>query len=203
MELNHWLSMASIFLLGAVTPGPSLAVVMKHTVSASPRHGIAAAVSHAAGVAGWALVTIWGLAVVLVSSPDIFKWLTWAGAGYLIWLGIGALRSSGNAQQQHSTQQEVPLWQSARDGLMISMLNPKLALFFLALFPQFFSLSQGSASPNIMVATAAGIDGLWYILVALLLSRGPALAFLQRHSHWFDRISGVIFIGLAFKVISM
>ena len=95
MTITTWLSLVAICCLGAMSPGPSLAVVLRHTISNGRTHGIVTAVSHAAGVALWALLTIWGLALLVVEWPLVYRLLTYAGAGYLMWMGIKALRAIG------------------------------------------------------------------------------------------------------------
>jgi len=204
MTLSIWLSILAICVLGAMTPGPSLAVVIRYTVNGSRQHGLAAAVLHALGVGGWALMTVWGLALLLTQSPLLFQWLTWAGAAYLAWLGFKALRASaGGASLTVEAQARVPVWRAGLDGLMISLLNPKLALFFIALFSQFVGYAGSLGDQLVMVVTAAGVDGLWYVIVALLLSRSAVLERLQRQAHWLDRASGVILIAMALRVVTL
>ncbi len=204
MTLSIWFSILAICVLGAMTPGPSLAVVIRYTVNGSRQHGLAAALLHALGVGGWALMTIWGLALLLTRSPLLFQWLTWGGAAYLAWLGVKALRAgAGGGALAVETQAVVPVWRAGLDGLMISLLNPKLALFFIALFSQFVGYASTLADQLLMVATAAGVDGLWYVIVALVLSRSAILERLQRKAHWLDRASGVILIAMALRVITL
>ncbi len=206
MTLTIWLSIVAICVLGALTPGPSLAVVLRHTVTGSREHGIAAALFHAAGVALWALLTIWGLGVVVSESPLLFKVITYGGAGYLAWLGFKALTSKGAGPLQvkeDGAQQGDSLLKAGIDGLMISLLNPKLALFFIALFSQFVSTDMVLTDQLIMMATAGGIDGLWYVLVALVFSHSRVLNTLQRHSRWIDRVTGGIFMALAARVATI
>lgn len=206
MTLTIWLSIVAICVLGALTPGPSLAVVLRHTVTGSREHGIAAALFHAAGVALWALLTIWGLGVVVSESPLLFKVITYGGAGYLAWLGFKALTSKGAGPLQmkgDGQQQGDSLLKAGIDGLMISLLNPKLALFFIALFSQFVSTDMVLTDQLIMMATAGGIDGLWYVLVALVFSHSRVLNTLQRHSRWIDRVTGGIFMALAARVATI
>ncbi len=95
MTLTTWFSLVAICCLGAMSPGPSLAVVLRHTISNGRAHGMATAVSHAAGVALWALLTVWGLAILVVEWSLIYKLLTYAVAMYLMWMCNKALRSKG------------------------------------------------------------------------------------------------------------
>tara|TARA_B100000795_G_C22773086_1_gene428758 strand:- start:977 stop:1534 length:558 start_codon:yes stop_codon:yes gene_type:complete len=185
-----------------MSPGPSLAVVLRHTISNGRAHGMATAVSHAAGVALWALLTVWGLAVLVVEWPLMYKLLTYAGAMYLMWMGIKALRSKGTGPLQVEPI-IAPMSEAARDGLMVSLLNPKLAFFFIALFSQFVSAELVMADKLIMTGTAAVIDAVWYIIVALALSQSKVLEKLQSQSATIDKISGVILLGLGLRVLTL
>jgi threonine/homoserine/homoserine lactone efflux protein len=202
MTLTTWFSLVAICCLGAMSPGPSLAVVLRHTVSNGRAHGIATAISHAVGVALWALLTVWGLAVLVVEWPLMYKFLTYAGAAYLMWMGIKALRSNG-AGPMNVEQVSVPITEAARDGLMVSLLNPKLAFFFIALFSQFVSADLVLADKLIMTGTASVIDAVWYIIIAVALSHSKVLEKLQKRSATIDKISGVILLGLALRVFTL
>lgn len=204
MTLTAWLSLVAICALGAMSPGPSLAVVLKQTVRHSRLHALAASWFHAAGVGLWAFATISGLGVLIATSEIAFDVITWAGAAYLVWLGIGALRagkSNSTLEVQQAPTQTV--WQAGMEGAMISLLNPKLAVFFIALFSQFVTPDAAASDRVIMTATAALIDGIWYSLVALVLSHGPVLKALQRRSQLVNRITGVVLIGLALRVVTL
>ena len=202
MTLTTWVSLLAICCLGAMSPGPSLAVVLKHTISNGRAHGVVTAVSHSAGVALWALLTVWGLAVLVVEWPLMYKLLTYAGAAYLMWMGIKALRSTG-ADPMAVKPVIAPMGEAARDGLMVSLLNPKLAFFFIALFSQFVSAELVLADKLIMTGTAAVVDALWYIIVAVALSHSKVLDKLQSKSAAIDKISGVILLGLALRVVTL
>ena len=202
MTLATWFSLLAICCLGAMSPGPSLAVVLRHTISNGRAHGMITAISHAAGVAIWALLTVWGLAVLVVEWPLVYQLLTYAGALYLMWMGIKALRSKG-AGPMHVEPVKAPITEAARDGLMVSLLNPKLAFFFIALFSQFVSAELVLADKLIMMGTASVIDAVWYIIVALVLSHSQVLKKLQSKSATIDKISGVILLGLAMRVLTL
>ena len=202
MTLATWFSLLAICCLGAMSPGPSLAVVLRHTISNGRAHGMITAISHAAGVAIWALLTVWGLAVLVVEWPLVYQLLTYAGALYLMWMGIKALRSKG-AGPMHVEPVKAPISEAARDGLMVSLLNPKLAFFFIALFSQFVSAELVLADKLIMMGTASVIDAGWYIIVALVLSHSQVLKKLQSKSATIDKISGVILLGLAMRVLTL
>ncbi len=202
MTLTLWLSLITLCLLGAMSPGPSLAVVVRHTLAQGRRQGILCALSHALGVTLWALMTLWGLALFIRQWPALYQAITYAGALYLAWLGIKALRSKG-ASTQLLSPEATPIGQAARDGFFIALLNPKLALFFLALFSQFVASGLSLTEQWLMSLVAGVIDGAWYASVALLLSHPRVLTRVQRQSLWIDRVSGVVLLGLAIRVVTL
>ncbi len=203
MTLTAWLSLLAICCLGAMSPGPSLAVVLKQTVGNSRRHGLAASWFHAAGVGLWAFATISGLAILVEQSEIAFKIITWLGAGYLAWIGVKAIRAGRSGNLEVDSTEKGTILSAGFEGAMISVLNPKLAIFFIALFSQFISPDAGIVDQLIMTATAALVDGIWYSIVALLLSHGPVLKALQRRSQLVNRLTGGILIALAARVVTL
>ncbi len=200
MSLMLWLSLLLICVLGAMSPGPSLAVVLRQTVSNSRGHGIAAGCAHALGVGLWAAMTVWGLALLVSRHELAYQLITWAGATYLVLLGIGALRHAATPDIQAQKAGHESLLSAARSGLLISLLNPKLAVFFTALFSQFVSADQIWQDQVLMVLTATIVDGAWYSLVAVLFSQPRLLAWLRRHLKRVEQLTGVVLIGLAVRV---
>ncbi|UJF18798.1 LysE family translocator [Vibrio sp. SS-MA-C1-2] len=201
MTFTVWLSLLAIAMLGAMSPGPSLAVVVKHTLASGRSHGIATAWSHALGVGLYALLTLLGLAVVLHQFPLVFNTVAYAGAAYLAWLGYQALSSKGGIADKLAAGEPASYKEAMRDGAMISLLNPKLALFFIALFSQYVAIGSELSSRVIIVATPLIVDGLWYTFVAFVLSHSLILDKLKQKAVWIDRISGAILILLAIRVV--
>jgi len=205
MELHLWLSLVLICIMGALSPGPSLAVVVKNTLFGGSKQGYATAISHGAGVALYAILTALGIGVIILESPILFSIIQYAGAAFLLYLGIKALFSKKqnidlqeNTAVDSSNVQQINGW---RDGFLIAFLNPKLAIFFLALFSQFVDASATLEKKIIMVSTVGIIDTVWYILVAFMFSRGPVLEKLKRNSHIIDRVTGSFLILLAARVV--
>lgn len=201
MTFTVWLSLFTICILGAMSPGPSLAMVAKHSLAGGRKNGLATAWAHAFGIGVYALLTIVGLAVVLHQSPLVFKAISYAGAIYLAYLGFNALRSKGGVAAKLESGQSVSAWQSAKEGLMISLLSPKIALFFIALFSQFVAVGNEPGSKAIVVATPLIVDGLWYTFITFLLSSPRVLDKLRARAVLIDRLSGLVLIALAVRVV--
>ncbi len=202
MELHLWLSFVAICVMGALSPGPSLAIVIKNTLAGGTPQGYATAISHGLGVALYAAITATGIAVVIVQSPLIFNIIQYTGAVFLLYLGIKSLLSKKvNQAFSDEVKQEKVQVNGWRDGFLIAFLNPKLAIFFLALFSQFLTGDASDEQKIIMTATVGSIDALWYCLVTFTLSRGNIINKLRANSHIVDKVTGSFLILLAARVV--
>ncbi|QIR13736.1 LysE family translocator [Shewanella aestuarii] len=201
MSFSSWLGLLAICCLGAMSPGPSLTMVVRHTLGGSRLHGIVCAWAHSIGIGVYALVTLLGLAAVLKASPLLFNGIALVGALYLAWMGIQALGSKGGMQQKLQAGNKTSMWIAARDGIAISLFNPKILLFFLALFSQFVLAAETIEGKALIVMTPLVMDGLWYSLIAIILSHSAILPKLREKALWIDRLSGLVLIALAIRVI--
>lgn len=194
MTPTAWLSVATICALGAVSPGPSLAVVVRHSMR-SRMQGVACALAHSLGIGLYALATVLGLAAVLVAHPLLYRTVAIGGAIYLLWLGLRALGGEGEGPDAPAgLRRDLP--GAARDGFAIAVLNPKVAIFFMALFSQFVEPRSGVRDTVILSMTALGIDAIWYLLVAMAFS-GSAVGWLRRRQLAIDRITAALLIAVA------
>lgn len=203
MTILVFLTLFSVSLLGAMAPGPSLAVVTKHALSGGRKNGIATAWAHASGVLVYAVLTSLGLATLLEHYPLLFKTLTVLGAAYLAYLGVRSLLSKGGLQAQIQSGKKASAWKAAGDGITISLLNPKIALFFIALFSQFIAVADNMAETTLIVVTPAIIDALWYTLVAFVLSSSAVVDRVQRKAAIIDKLTGGVLILLAVKAVTL
>jgi len=201
MNFLEWSSLAAGALLGAMSPGPSLVIVVNHTIRGGASHGVAAAVAHGLGVTLYAVAVVSGLAVVLAASSQLYTTLQWGGAAFLLYLGIKSLTAGRSSPQSGQAQVPASLSQAAFQGLMVAFFNPKLAIFFLALFSQLLDQGASLQQKALMVVTFGAIDGLWYTCASVLLSRPGVLDRVQRGEYWINRVFGVILIALAIPVV--
>jgi threonine/homoserine/homoserine lactone efflux protein len=196
MSWAAWLTVVVVCALGAATPGPSLAVVVAHALGGSRRRGVACAWAHALGVGTYALATLAGLAALLRAHPRLFTAITALGALYLAWLGVGLLRTSAARASMAPTGETAAIG-PVRDGLTMALLNPKTALFFAAVFSQFVGPEPGWLEGAMLCLTAMAVDGLYYSLVAGVLTSGPGLGWLRRQGQRLDRLMGLVLLGVA------
>lgn len=201
MELTAWFSLATICLMGAMSPGPSLAVVLKHTVGGGRGNGLATALAHGIGVALYAVMTVVGLAVVIEQSPTLFNAIRYTGVAFLLYLAFKALTSKSDIAKLGEEGVSVKIWQSWWEGFMIAFINPKLAIFFLALFSQFIHADATFELNVILVSTVGVIDGLWYCLIALVLSRPSVLNVLRNNVGIVEKLTGVALLTVAARAV--
>ena len=197
--LTTWISVAAVCTLGALSPGPSLAVVLRHTLNGGRANGCAAAVAHSIGIGLYALLAMSGLAVLITASPEVFRAFQWAGAAYLAWLGIKGLMARPAEPGELVSQARTS--GAARDGFLVAFLNPKIAVFLIALFAQVVGTETSWPERALYAATAWLIDMLWYLLVAWVFSDPRWLHRLQRKAVWFERAFGVVLLALAGRLL--
>lgn len=201
MSFHDWLLLASVCALGAMTPGISLAVITRHTLHGGHKAGALAGITHALGIGLWAAATVTGMAVLFHRYPIMEQVLSLGGAAFLIWMAWKSWQAGKQplpAEAPGDTSRV--LHGAARDGFMVAFLNPKVALFFLALFSQFLDAGMGQTARVQMVLTSMFIDGGWYVLVAVMLGRSRFLPWLRAHHHWVERGTAVLLVVIACSV---
>ncbi|MCG8618092.1 MAG: LysE family translocator [Desulfobacterales bacterium] len=202
-SLAHWTTFLSAAILLNLSPGPDMMFILGQTA----KRGVASGFSAMFGIWTGALVHVLfaalGLSAVLATSATAFSFVKWAGAAYLIWLGIQALRSEGSIGQASEFSKSKGPAGVFRQGVMVSVLNPKVAVFFLAFLPQFVEPGAGPAAAQLF------FHGIIIILVAalveppLILMGGKIRDGLSRNNAlacWIDRGIGTLFIGLGIKL---
>jgi len=201
MTWSAWLPLALVCALGAMSPGPSLAVVARHALRGGVGDGIVCAMAHGVGILLWALLMANGLGVLMTEQPTWFYAVQLAGAGFLLYLGIRVLLSQSSVVIPGEALPVSSKTGAGIEGFVIALSNPKIALFFAALFSQFIEPDATAFEKTLIASTAAGIDTLWYALVSMLLAQTAVLARLQRHATLLNRLFGGILIVLAASVV--
>ena len=203
MDGTTWFLLGLTLFAGAASPGPSLALVVRSAVEGGRSAGLLVVLAHGMGVWFYALAVVFGVAAVLLHLPSLMLVVQLIGVLFLMYLGSRMIRGGLTADEDSTealSAQTAARWHGryVTDGFLIVFLNPKILVFFLAVFSQFLTSAQ-SLQTQVAAATLAGfIDGLWYGLIATLVSLGPFGALLQRHSAKID-----LFFGAALWVISL
>lgn len=191
------LSILAVFLVATIalnlSPGPDMLYVISRSLGQGRRAGIVSALGIGAGTLVHTFVTAIGLSAVLLSVPIAFEFIKYAGAAYLAFLGVRMLLSSRSGASNLSSEAITPsgLGPVFRQGVFTNVLNPKVALFFLAFLPQFVDPSKGTVALQIillgLVFDASGTS--WNILIATLAG------------HASDRLKGRSGVSFAQKVL--
>lgn len=184
-------------LLLAVTPGPGVLYIVTRSLAQGRRAGLASVAGIALGNLGNAIGAAFGLAALFAVSSVAFTLVKYAGAAYLVYLGIKALRTRP-APRPSVAPQAGALQRVFRDGLVVALLNPKTTLFYAAFLPQFMSIDatpivQGVTLGVLFVTIAAVTDSIYAVAAGSIgprLTRAAPLRSLGRY------VSGTTFIGL-------
>ena len=197
MSATDWLSLVLICILGATSPGPSLAVVLAISRLHGPRGGYAAAVGHGLGVFFYALIAAASLSYILKQHASLFKAMQIAGALMLVWMGVRLLmtkhRGVGDRPPAAPT---VALSKSFFHGFSIAVFNPKIAAFFVFLFSQYLAEGQSTKLYLSMAVLAGGIDMIVYVIIVLLATTELAAGIFAKFARLNDLILGSILLGL-------
>ncbi|MCM5681657.1 LysE family translocator [Schlegelella sp. S2-27] len=185
-------------LLLAVTPGPAVVYLLTRTLAQGRRAGLASVVGVALGNLGNAVGAAIGLAALFAVSSLAFTVVKYAGAAYLVYLGVQALRSAQAVPQQQAQTPPATMKTVFRDGFLVALLNPKTALFFAAFLPQFTSaahspLLQSATLGAVFVAVAATTDVFYVLMASLVAGRVRRMG---RARLWGRYATAGAFIGL-------
>ena len=201
MTLTEWAPLALVCLLGAMSPGPSLALVVRHAASKGAVAGVFCAVTHGAGIFLWASATATGLGAVILSQPTWFEAIRAVGALFLLYLGLSALLSRSNEAGATENPAQPACARVGWEGFLIALSNPKIAVFFVALFSQFIEPEASIFEQFFIAATAAVIDAAWYGLVAISISRAALMGQIRRRVTLLNRCFGAILICLSLTML--
>jgi threonine/homoserine/homoserine lactone efflux protein len=199
---NFWLFALTGLLLN-LTPGNDMLYVIARSSGGRTKAGMISALGIGAGCLVHILAAVAGLSALIAQSALAFNIIKYAGAAYLIYLGLRSLLKKNKVFVAPGKVQSLPYKRIFWQGVFTNVLNPKVALFFLAFLPQFIDLHRGNTGLQILFL------GTWFdvvgtivnILVALLFGR--LSGWLSRSSkfvQWQERITGMILIGIGIKV---
>ncbi len=199
MSLLEWLALAGLCFLGAASPGPSLAVVVEQTMKGGRSQGSITAIAHGVGVGVYALLAALGLAVIVQQTPWLFDGLRWLGAGFLLFLAYKSFTepASFSAEESHSI--------SGREGVVIgfltAFLNPKLAIFFLAVYTQFITPETAVGEKLGMAGVSALVDALWYLVIVLMVSHPAVMQRLKNNADKLQKGFALLLVLVAIRVV--
>jgi RhtB (resistance to homoserine/threonine) family protein len=185
-----------------LTPGLDTALVLRAAAVEGPKRAVLAAIGISAGCLAWGGAAALGLAALLQASAVAFTALKWAGAAYLVWLGLNMLlrpRDKFEVTTSGPGAESKMAW--FRRGLLTNLLNPKVGVFYVSFLPQFLPKGVAPAPFIFLLASLHVVMGLvWF--ACLIAATQPIATALKRPAvvRWLDRATGVVFLGFGVKL---
>jgi threonine/homoserine/homoserine lactone efflux protein len=191
----HLLPFLAVSAIVVVTPGVDMALVTKNALLHGRRAARATALGVNLGIFLWTLAAALGLAAVISASAEAFTAIKLAGAAYLVYLGLRTLLGS------HQPVAVVARGSAFRQGLASNLLNPKIAVFFTSLLPQFVNAEHAQPQDMLLLGLLFNCLGvLWLLTYASLAARGRDVLRRPRVKRTLDRVSGVALVGLGVRL---
>jgi threonine/homoserine/homoserine lactone efflux protein len=185
-----------------LAPGPSFAVIVNRSIRHGRRAGLLVVAGNTTALTFWASASALGLTALIRTSEIAFTVLKIAGAAYLCFLGVQTLLRS----RRHAAPPPVdePTGRAAyRAGLLTNLTNPKAAVLYLALFPQFLPAHSGLGDVFALAAVQMAISASWYVTVVLAVAAVRRLLAKSVIRTWLDRATSMVLIGLGLRLVAL
>lgn len=200
--LSEFLTISLVHFLAVASPGPDFAMMLRQSVSYGRKSGLWASLGIGLGVLVHVAYCVIGLGFLISKSILAFNLIKYLGAGYLVYIGIKALKSSAKPQSLDNmvVDRAPSAYQSFTSGLVTNALNPKATLFFLAVF----SVTVSSNTPG-LIKIGYGIwmafaTAIWFGTLSIFFSKHSVRDMFNRFGHWFERSMGALLIGLGINL---
>ena len=202
-SLLHWSTFLTAAVLLNLSPGPDIAFILGQTVRGGRKSGFAAMFGIWTGAFGHVLMAAAGLSLILATSAYAFSVVKWVGAAYLIWLGIAALRSSSGSFISNNIVGSSNFFPIYKQGALVGLLNPKVAIFFLAFLPQFVVEGAGPVWAQMFLHGCLIIVVAGFIEPPLIIAGEKLTSKLRNNvsiGRWMNKSLGAIFIALGIQL---
>ena len=203
IAMEALLAAGTVFFLGAISPGPSLIVVLRNTMLGGRKQGVACAFGHGLGFGIYAILAVFGLVILLDENPQIFQILQFIGIlllvyyGWKMWHAIIKEKIDEVSILKSTNQQR----QGFVEGFSIAFFNPKIALFLVAVLAQVLKPGMTIETKIAVGLVGMFIDTTWYLIVALALTGTPALETLRNNTLIVNRVTAVVLWSFATAVL--
>jgi threonine/homoserine/homoserine lactone efflux protein len=202
--MNLFLAFLGVSFIVIVTPGPDTALTIRNTLLGGRAGGVATALGVAAGQAIWALAASIGIVALLVASAPIFLAVKYAGAAYLILLGAQALwqafRPDAHEAERPSPPRRLTPLAALRQGLVSDLGNPKMAVFFASLLPQFAPADAGVTGFMLLGLIFAAMTFAWLVLYASLVARAGDWLRRPNIRRAIEGVTGTLLVALGLRI---
>ena len=183
-----------VCLLGAMSPGPSMAVVIHNAIFKGRYNGILTSIGHGLGIAIYATFAVLGLGLIIETNIIIFNCLKILSIIFLIFIGMKSIFNKEKLNLEKKDVKEKTI--SFLQGFSISILNPKILVWFIAIYSQFMSMNNELIFNIYLVLIAGIVDAFWYIFLTLAITTASALTFFQTKILLIKKMQGFLFIAI-------
>lgn len=195
MTFILFIQIAFVCLLGAMSPGPSMMVVINNAIFKNRFNGILTALGHGFGIGIYALFAVIGIGIIIETNIIIFNTLKILSVIFLFYLGLQNIFKRSQIKFQKN---DIKLgMQSFFQGFSISIFNPKILIWFIAIYSQFMSLDNDKYFNLSLVLIASIVDALWYMLLVHIVTTNNILELIKNKSYLIQKIVGCLFILIA------
>ena len=199
MSLITFVQVFIVCLLGAMSPGPSMAVVVNNAIFRGRYNGILTSLGHGIGIAVYATFAVLGLGLIIKTNIFVFNGLKILSIIFLIFIGVKSILNKEKLNLEKNDAKENTI--SFLQGFSISILNPKIFVWFVAIYSQFMSANNELIFNIYLVSIAGIIDACWYIILTLAVTTASALSFFQTKLIFLQKVQGLFFLGLGFALL--
>ena len=189
----------AVCLLGAMSPGPSMAVVIRNAIFKGKYNGILTSIGHGVGITIYAIFAVLGLGLIINANIFVFNSLNILSVIFLIFIGMKSILNREKINLEKKNVQEKTI--SFLQGFSIAIFNPKILVWFIAIYSQFMS-TKNELIFNIYLVSIAGIvDAFWYIFLTLAVTTASALTFFQTKILLIKKIQGFLFVAIGLVLL--
>ncbi|MCK8081185.1 LysE family translocator [Vibrio sp. 1CM24A] len=197
-----WLFIVIVFFI-AIIPGPNALLVLSTALTQRKLFAFVNVLGVSCGFFFHAFISANGISLLLSNTPMAFEGLKWAGVLYLVWLGYNHFRAALRAQEgvlSVVSASGSKLYNQFFKGLLTNLLNPKIVLFYLSIFPQFVSTDAIVTDSLILGAIQASVVSMWFLVVILMADTFKRLLVQKRTSQMMNIVCGVLFVGFSIQL---
>ena len=198
MTFFVWSQFAIVCIAGAMSPGPSLAIVIRNNVNFNRLAGILTSIGHGLGIGVYATLAVLGLGLILQTNQTVFMIIQIIGLVLLFLFGLMFVFQKNKQDKKEEKQNQL---NSFLQGFTIAIINPKILIWFTAVYSQFIAIDASFYFNSILVLTASLIDAIWYIIVSILVTGYGLKNLLIEKKLMIQKTTGIVLIIISLMLL--
>ena len=198
MTFFVWSQFAIVCIAGAMSPGPSLAIVIRNNVNFNRLAGILTSIGHGIGIGVYATLAVLGLGLILQTNQTVFMIIQIIGLVLLFLFGLMFIFQKNTQDKKEEKQNQL---NSFVQGFTIAIINPKILIWFTAVYSQFIVIDSSFYFNSILVLTASLIDAIWYIIVSILVTGYGLKNLLIKKKLIIQKTTGIVLIIISLMLL--